>query len=86
MNQRPAGPEESEPSSGRRLNYLKLGFLLIVGLYGGVCALSPSTPRFLDRVLALHRDVHAAYYGELVWILMVLELWLEARRPDTKFG
>jgi len=43
-------------------------------------------PKFLDRVLTLHRDVHAAYYGELVWILMVLELWLQARRPDTKLA
>jgi asparagine synthase (glutamine-hydrolysing) len=41
-------------------------------------------PQFLDSVLTLHRDVHAAYYGELVWILMVLELWLQAHRPDTR--
>jgi asparagine synthase (glutamine-hydrolysing) len=41
-------------------------------------------PAFLDRVLALH-NVHAAYYGELVWILMVLELWFAARMPDARF-
>jgi asparagine synthase (glutamine-hydrolysing) len=40
-------------------------------------------PAFLDRVLSLHRDVHAAYYGELVWILMVLELWFQHRLPDA---
>jgi len=42
-------------------------------------------PAFLDRVLALHGDVHAAYYGELVWILTVLELWFAARLPDVRF-
>ncbi len=31
---------------------------------------------FIDHAIALHRDGHASYYGELVWILMVLELWL----------
>lgn len=33
-------------------------------------------PGFLDQAVQLHREGHAAYYGELVWILMVLELWL----------
>jgi asparagine synthase (glutamine-hydrolysing) len=33
---------------------------------------------FIDRVLALHAEQHASYYGELVWVLMVLELWLAA--------
>ncbi|MCI0668425.1 MAG: asparagine synthase C-terminal domain-containing protein, partial [Methylococcaceae bacterium] len=31
---------------------------------------------FLDRSIQLHRDDHAAYYGELIWILMMLETWL----------
>ncbi len=34
---------------------------------------------FLDHLIKLHRDGHAAYYGELIWILMVLELWLESK-------
>jgi asparagine synthase (glutamine-hydrolysing) len=42
-------------------------------------------PAFLDRALALHSDVHAGYYGELVWILMVLELWFAARLPHARF-
>lgn len=33
-------------------------------------------PAFLDRARHLHRQAHAAYYGEMVWILTVLELWL----------
>nr|WP_238985371.1 asparagine synthase C-terminal domain-containing protein [Nitrosococcus halophilus] len=35
-------------------------------------------PGFLERAIDLHRTGHAAYYGELVWILMMLELWLQA--------
>lgn len=31
---------------------------------------------FLERALEQHRSGHAAYYGELVWILMMLDLWL----------
>ena len=33
---------------------------------------------FLKETLRLHREGHAAYYGELVWVLMALELWLDA--------
>ncbi|MCP5159548.1 MAG: asparagine synthase [Gammaproteobacteria bacterium] len=36
-------------------------------------------PVFLDRTRQLHREGHAAYYGELVWILTMLELWLQGR-------
>lgn len=32
---------------------------------------------FIDKLIKLHREGHAAYYGELIWILTVLELWLE---------
>ena len=34
-------------------------------------------PEFLDRAIAMHRSGHTAYYGELIWILMMLELWFE---------
>lgn len=40
-------------------------------------------PQFLDQAVRLHRDGHAAYYGELVWILMVLQLWLSQRRQAS---
>ncbi len=33
---------------------------------------------FLRETLRLHREGHAAYYGELVWVLMALEIWLDA--------
>lgn len=35
-------------------------------------------PAFLDRARQLHREAHANYYGEMVWILTMLELWLRA--------
>jgi asparagine synthase (glutamine-hydrolysing) len=33
---------------------------------------------FLDRVITMHRAGHASYYGELVWLLMMLGLWVRA--------
>jgi asparagine synthase (glutamine-hydrolysing) len=41
-------------------------------------------PAFLDATLERHRQQHASYYGELVWILTVLELWLRARSPNAR--
>ena len=34
---------------------------------------------FLDKAIEMHKEGHAAYYGELIWILCVLELWLQSR-------
>ena len=39
-------------------------------------------PAYLDRLLELHRTEHAAYYGEFIWVLMMLELWLESHGHD----
>jgi asparagine synthase (glutamine-hydrolysing) len=35
-------------------------------------------PEFLDELLAQLKSGHAGYYGTMVWILTVLELWLRA--------
>ncbi|NOQ15580.1 MAG: asparagine synthase [Methyloprofundus sp.] len=35
---------------------------------------------FLDHTLKMHQSIHAAYYGELIWILMMLELWFQGKR------
>jgi len=32
-------------------------------------------PEFIDRLTDLHRSGHAAYYGEVIWYLVALELW-----------
>lgn len=36
-------------------------------------------PDFVDRLLKMHREDHAHYYGDLVWVLLSLELWLTSR-------
>ena len=35
-------------------------------------------PEFIDELLNTHLPAHPGYYGEMVWILMVLEFWLRA--------
>jgi asparagine synthase (glutamine-hydrolysing) len=35
-------------------------------------------PTFIDEIARLHREQHAGYYGEMIWILVMLELWLTA--------
>ena len=35
---------------------------------------------FIDRTISMHQSEHAAYYGELVWIFTVFELWLQGRQ------
>ena len=32
-------------------------------------------PEFIDKLGELHRTGHAAYYGEVIWYLVALELW-----------
>jgi asparagine synthase (glutamine-hydrolysing) len=43
-------------------------------------------PAFLREALRLHNEGHASYYGELVWLLTALELWLRAHAPDARHG
>jgi asparagine synthase (glutamine-hydrolysing) len=31
----------------------------------------------IDTALKSHRSVHAGYYGELIWLMVTLELWLQ---------
>lgn len=39
-------------------------------------------PAFLDGAIESHRSGHASHYGEVLWVLMLLELWLE-KHHDT---
>jgi asparagine synthase (glutamine-hydrolysing) len=34
---------------------------------------------FLDNAIEMHQSVHAAYYGDLVWMLMMLEFWFAGK-------
>ncbi|GAC15093.1 asparagine synthetase B family protein [Aliiglaciecola lipolytica] len=38
----------------------------------------------IDTALNSHNTVHTSYYGELIWIMVVLELWLQKEEPDFK--
>jgi asparagine synthase (glutamine-hydrolysing) len=42
-------------------------------------------PDFIDHTINIHRTGHAAYYGELVWVLTVFEMWLAAHKPRSQF-
>lgn len=35
---------------------------------------------FLDHTIKMHQSIHAGYYGELIWILMMLELWFQGKQ------
>lgn len=53
--------------------------------YGSVAALADRgivQRSFIGAPLRERVAGHPSYYGELVWIMMMLEHWLEARRPD----
>ena len=42
-------------------------------------------PEFVNRLLTEYLPAHPGYYGEMVWILMMLEQWLRAHLPDWRF-
>jgi asparagine synthase (glutamine-hydrolysing) len=37
-------------------------------------------PEFIDELTSRHVQSHAAYYGTMVWVLMMLEQWFKQRR------
>jgi len=41
-------------------------------------------PDFIDALVKVHLHQHAGYYGEMVWILMMLEQWLAQRAPQFR--
>ena len=36
-------------------------------------------PEFIDELTSRHVQSHAAYYGTMVWVLMMLEQWFRRR-------
>jgi len=36
-------------------------------------------PQFLELAVEMHQSEHASYYGELIWLVVVLEIWLDSR-------
>ena len=41
---------------------------------------------FVERLLTEWMPQHPGYYGEMVWILSMLELWLQAKRPAFRMN
>ncbi|MEL7450179.1 MAG: asparagine synthase-related protein [Pseudomonadota bacterium] len=39
---------------------------------------------FIDELVATHRGGHAAYYGGMLWVMMMLEQWLQAHAPELR--
>ncbi|MFT6988614.1 MAG: asparagine synthase (glutamine-hydrolyzing) [Paraglaciecola sp.] len=36
-------------------------------------------PEFIDLAMEKHDSEHSHYYGELIWVMVILELWLSSR-------
>ncbi len=43
-------------------------------------------PEFVESLLTRRLKEHAGYYGEMVWILMMLEQWLRRHAPDYRLA
>lgn len=41
-------------------------------------------PEFIDKTIQMHQSEHAAYYGELVWIFTVFELWMSSHADNDQ--
>jgi asparagine synthase (glutamine-hydrolysing) len=41
---------------------------------------------YIESLVRRHREEHAAYYGEFLWVLMMLELWLDSRGVRGSHG
>ncbi|MDH4393725.1 MAG: asparagine synthase-related protein [Aquabacterium sp.] len=42
-------------------------------------------PDFITALTRQHVHAHPGYYGEMIWILMMLEQWLQHHAPDTRW-
>jgi len=43
-------------------------------------------PAFVDELIGRRMEDHAKFYGEMIWILMMLEQWLSSRAPSFRVG
>jgi len=41
-------------------------------------------PTFVDDLFSRRLEEHPGYYGEMIWVLMMLEQWLSARCPSWR--
>jgi asparagine synthase (glutamine-hydrolysing) len=52
----------------------------------GIAARGLVQPAFVRTLMQDLLPLHPGFYGELVWILMMLEQWLRHHRPDHRIG
>jgi len=50
----------------------------------GIATRGVVRPEFVESLLSQRLKEHAGYYGEMVWILMMLEQWLRQHAPDWR--
>src|SRR5512134_168055 len=69
---RPAdGHEDTDNMTPKHIQYLKVGFVLLMAAYGIGCMRDPAEPGFLDRVdLVIHEAGHLffSWFGEFLQI------------------
>jgi asparagine synthase (glutamine-hydrolysing) len=65
-------------SQHARLRDLAFGSLEQLGKRGIV------KPAFIQRLTSDFLSDHASYYGEMVWVMMMLEQWLAAKQPGFR--
>jgi asparagine synthase (glutamine-hydrolysing) len=41
-------------------------------------------PAYLDHLLEQHRAEHATYYGVMIWVIMMLEQWIQAHEGSAR--
>lgn len=62
--------------------WLKKSVQLQEFIYDNLAALKQRRivrPQYIEQIVDAHRGEHAAYYGTMVWVLAMLELWLATR-------
>ena len=41
---------------------------------------------YITELQRQHREIHPTYFGKMVWVILMLELWLQANTSDNKLG
>lgn len=58
---------------------------LIYGALRGLAERGVLNEPFVDNVINRHQNEHAAYYGNIIWVLSMLEHWLQKHAGDAEF-
>jgi len=53
---------------------------------GGLVERGILRQEFVDELLGKHLYEHPGYFGEMIWISMMLEQWLQGHAPDMRLS